>query len=158
MATMTARLLRLADDLVEQGRQSSALRRRAISTAYYAVFHAIAKVCAEVVLGDHDQTSDNFIRVYRALDHGPLKNAWENKDSPLQKNADLKKIGNLVVPIQSERIRADYLPPLPHPFTYSKSRAIVQQARLAVDALDSLSSDDRRTLAIGLLFAKRRSS
>jgi hypothetical protein len=158
MATMVSRLLELAEQLIDDGRRSSALRRRAISTAYYAVFHQIAKLCAETLLSGTEQSSDEYARIYRALDHGPLKSSWQNQNSPLRKVDTLKKIGDLIVPLQSERIRADYLPPLPHPFTSREAKEVVQQARRAVDALNELTPDERRMLAIGLLFNKARSS
>lgn len=158
MATMVSRLLSLAEQLTEEGEWSSALRRRAISTAYYAVFHQIARVCAETLLNGVEQSSDDYARIYRALDHGPLKSGWQNQKSPLNQIDSLKKIGDLVAPLQSERIRADYLPPLPHPFSYRETRKIVQQAQRAVEALVALTLDERRVLVLGLLFNKGRAS
>jgi hypothetical protein len=154
--TMVARLLQLADDLAEEGKKSSALRRRAVSTAYYAVFHAIAKICADTLLESVSQRSDEYLRIYRALDHGPLKSNWQVNDSPLKKLESLRKIGELVIPLQSERIRADYLPPLPHPFSYSQAKEIVEQAQQAISSLSNLKSDERRTLAVWLLFKVRQ--
>lgn len=158
MATMVSRLLRLAERLIEDGKRSSALRRRAISTAYYAVFHEIAKLCAETLLKGSEQQSADYARIYRALDHGPLKSSWQNQNSPLRQLDSLKKIGDLVVPLQTERIRADYLPPMPHPFNYREAKEIVEQARRAVDALNNLTPNERRMLAVGLLFNKARPS
>ncbi len=158
MTAMVSRLLSLAEELTEMGKRSSAIRRRAISTAYYAVFHQIAKVCAETLLSGVEQSSDEYTRIYRALDHGPLKSGWLNQKGPLNQITALKQIGDLVAPLQTERIRADYLPPLPHPFSYREARTIVQQSRRAVEALDGLTLDERRSLATGLLFNRGRQS
>ena len=76
MPTMVARLLDLADQMVREGAKSSALRRRAVSTAYHAVFHALAKSCASILLPSVDRNSDTYHRMYRALDHGPLRAAF----------------------------------------------------------------------------------
>src|SRR5215831_1344468 len=123
---MVERLLDLADQLVREGRRSSALRRRAVSTAYYAVFHALAKSCASILLPSMDRNSEIYERVYRALDHGPLKTAFMAKAGPLADRDSLQKIGNLVVRLQSERHRADYLPPNPSMFLDSAKKLVDQ--------------------------------
>ena len=154
MSTMVERLLDLADQLVREGRRSSALRRRAISTEYYAVFHALAKSCASILLPSMDRNSEIYERVYRALDHGPLKTAFMAKAGPLAERDSLQKIGNLVVRLQSERHRADYLPPNPSMFLDS-AKKLVDQARRAVSEIERLSDDDRVALATLLLFKSR---
>jgi uncharacterized protein (UPF0332 family) len=45
--TTVERLLALAAELAETSGKSLTLKRRAVSTAYYAVFHALAKLCAD---------------------------------------------------------------------------------------------------------------
>ena len=47
--TMVERLLWLADQLSRQSAElkSPVVERRAVSTAYYAVFHALASLCTE---------------------------------------------------------------------------------------------------------------
>jgi hypothetical protein len=152
---MVARLLDLADQLVEQGARSSALRRRAVSTAYYVVFHAVAKSCAGILLRSVDRNSDTYERVYRALDHGPLKKAFATKGSPLRTQETLRRIGDLVVSLQSERHKADYLPPNMRPFSSDDAKKLVDQARTAVRHIENLSEQDRFALATWLLFKNR---
>ncbi len=82
MNTMVERLLSLAEDLQSQDVRSAVFRRRAVSTAYYAVFHALARLCADELIGKNGRSSRDYERVYRALDHGPLKSAFER--SPLK--------------------------------------------------------------------------
>src|ERR1700730_5524120 len=139
---MVARLLDLADQLVREGTRSSALRRRAVSTAYYAVFHALAKSCASILLPSTDRNSEMYERVYRALDHGPLKAAFMIKGGPLKHRENLQKIGNRVVRLQSERHRADYLPPKKGMFR-DDAHYLVDQARRAVLEIEHLGDDDR---------------
>jgi uncharacterized protein (UPF0332 family) len=146
--TMVGRLLDLADQLAREGARSSALRRRAVSTAYYAVFHALAKSCANILLPSVDRGSEVYERVYRALDHGTLKKAFP-KD-----RKSLRNIGDLVVRLQSERNRADYLPPR-SVFTREEVRVLVDQARAAVGEIEHLGDDDRADLATWLLFKSR---
>lgn len=154
--TMVERLLWLADELSRRSREikSAAVERRAVSTAYYAVFHAITTLCASELMGSNaaSKKTPEFERVYRALDHKSLKLAFSA--APLNNNQTFKAIGNRVVELQSERIRSDYLP---SGRLYKKSECdrLVQSARSIVAELKNLSSQDRRTLAVYLIFKNR---
>ncbi len=156
MQTMVGRLLDLADQLVREGVRSSALRRRAVSTAYYAVFHALAKSCAGILLPSIDRSSDAYQRVYRALDHGPLRAAFA-PTGPLKDREPLQKIGKVVIQLQSERHRADYMPPSKGFFSPNQVETLIEKARQAVTEIEALSSRDRVALATWLLFKSRSS-
>jgi uncharacterized protein (UPF0332 family) len=151
--TMVSRLLDAAELLLESGGRSGAFRRRAVSTAYYAVFHSLAKSSAGALLSD--DATEEYVRVYRALDHGPLKSAFAT--GPLKDRDNLREIGTTVILLQSERHKADYLPPTKGVFTVKRARELVDQARDVVAAIEQLSSADRRTLAAHLLFKNRAS-
>src|SRR5437016_12616823 len=76
--TLVEDLLRIADDLTEHGgagRPRQAYLRRSLSTTYYALFHALAKMCADELIGVTQSGSEAWVRVYRALEHGFAKNA-----------------------------------------------------------------------------------
>ncbi|MBI5013131.1 MAG: HEPN domain-containing protein [Methylocystis sp.] len=154
--TMVERLLWLADELSRRSREvkSAAVERRAVSTAYYAVFHAITALCASELVGSGaaSKKTPEFERVYRALDHKSLKSAFSA--SPLNNNQFFKAIGDRIVELQSERIRSDYLP---GGRLYKKSECdrLVRSARSIVEALKNLSPQDRRTLAVYLIFKNR---
>jgi uncharacterized protein (UPF0332 family) len=152
--TLISRLLDAADKLIEAGPSSSAFKRRAVSTAYYAVFHALARACAENLLPDAARTSGEYSRIYRALDHGPLRTAFAK--SPLKDRESLKKIGDLVVRLQSERHLADYSPPSEKKFSRRQAQRLVDQARQAIEEINSLDEPDGRTLATCLLFRTRQ--
>lgn len=156
-ATFAGRLLEAAEMLLKNGTKSTAFRRRAVSTAYYAVFHAIDKLCADYVSQSAKRSSDEYLRVYRALDHAPLKNAFNQ--APLKENPILRDIGTVVVLLQTERHRADYLPPVAGVFTHDRATELVDMARLVVKQIESLkpASEECRTLALGLLFKERKS-
>ena len=53
--------------------------RRAISTAYYAAFHALTTSNADALIGPvHDQlTADAWTQIYRSLNHGQAKSQLE---------------------------------------------------------------------------------
>ncbi|MCW0001256.1 hypothetical protein OE766_23830 [Pararhizobium sp. YC-54] len=153
--SLVARLLSSADDLLELKGRSAAYRRRAVSTAYYAVFHALAKLCAEALLPDAKRDDDTYSRIYRALDHGPLKNTF--LQSPLKDHPVIKVFGPIVVLLQTERHRADYSPPDKDMFALSEVEELIRQAKFVVGELDRLNKVDRRLLATSLLFKERKS-
>ncbi|MCB1458009.1 MAG: hypothetical protein KDJ48_01835 [Nitratireductor sp.] len=155
--TMAYRLLAAADMLLEEGVRSSTFRRRAISTAYYAVFHSVDKLCADYVTRGAKRDSEVYNRAYRALDHAPLKNAFSQ--SPLRENPRLSKIGSAIVQLQTERHKADYMPPVKGLFTQDRARELVAMAREAIGEIEKLRSsrNDCRTLATSLLFKERKS-
>lgn len=155
MPTMVSRLLEIADLLLEQGGNNSTYRRRAVSTAYYSVFHALAKLCADHLL-PIDRSSEEYTRVYRALEHGSLKSAFSVQNSPLKRNKNLRTIGDLLVRLQSERFRADYLPPIRSVFSRDKAEELIEQAREAVSLIEALHDGDRDVLAAHLLFKSRQ--
>jgi len=152
MPTMVGRLLDLADGLLQSGARSSAARRRAVSTAYYAVFHALAKVCTDGLLPATRRDSDEYARVYRSLDHGSLKSAF--RSVPLVDRDIFRNLGDLIVRLQSERHRADYSPPVQNVFTVEQAERLIAQAREAVSGIEALDAADRRTL-VCLLFKAR---
>lgn len=154
-ASMVDRLLAAADTLIQTRPRSAAYRRRAVSTAYYAVFHALAKICAETLLPDVRQTEEEYSRVYRALDHGPLRNAFAQ--APLKDHPEVKKIGPIIVRLQNERHRADYAPPDKDIFAMTEVEELAAQAKFVVTQLRKLDAVSRRNLATCLLFRDRKS-
>ena len=74
-------LLAIAESLAsgsvgsQRGRPRQADLRRAISTAYYALFHTLAGNCANLLVGGRasTRTRQAWRQLYRALDHGQVK-------------------------------------------------------------------------------------
>lgn len=150
--TMVERLMALAEELAEKSGRGLTLKRRAVSTAYYAVFHALAGLCADELLGRLDSRSQDYVRVYRSLEHGTLKTAFNAP--PLNRVGTLQKIGSSVVELQSERIRSDYRPSQAL-YTKDQCRALIELAKSVITAIAALPQSDRRSLAVSLLFKNR---
>jgi hypothetical protein len=127
-----------------------------VSTAYYAVFHALAKLCADYVTRSARRSTEEYSRVYRSLDHGTLKNAFGQ--SPLKDSKKLSTLGAIVVRLQAERHRADYLPPVAGIFSLNAAQELVDLAREAVRELEQLGPQDSdcKILVTCLLFRERR--
>ena len=84
--------------------------RRAISTAYYAAFHALTASNADALIGPaHDQlTAEAWIRVYRGLNHNHAKAQLQQNRANL--SADAQIFADLFCDLQNERHNADYNP------------------------------------------------
>ena len=79
-------LTQTAADLLNTGRcrpRQSNLRR-AMSTVYYAMFHCLAKCCADTIVGGRGATRSSaaWTQAYRALDHGQARNRCANQKDP----------------------------------------------------------------------------
>jgi hypothetical protein len=155
MTAMVLQMLDQATELIERNPGSSAAKRRAVSGAYYAAFHAVMQLCADEILPGSDAASAEFERVYRQIDHGPLKQAFVS-DGPLKRNTALRQIGDDIIRLQDARKLADYAPPRPNVVTLAKAREHVERAREILSRLASLTAQDRRTLALNLLFPPRK--
>ena len=59
-----------------RGRPLETNLRRAVSTAYYALFHCLAECCADMIVGGPGSNRNRtaWLRVYRALQHGTARN------------------------------------------------------------------------------------
>jgi len=144
----------LSDDLVEQ---NQAVVRRAISTAYYAVFHRLCELCADALVGK-GRSPFAYPLIYRALDHGPAKKV-ANHAKLLDK--DLFWTLNQFQELQDARLWADYDPSPGRKtekgrrFPQEKARELVEFARSAISALNALSAEQQVRLA-ALLIGKLR--
>lgn len=84
--------------------------RRAISNAYYALFHALATSNADVLIGrPHDtMTAVAWTRVYRAIEHGAAKNQLRQHRQELSTAA--QAFADTFIGLQDLRHSADYDP------------------------------------------------
>lgn len=97
---------------------ADALRRRAVSTAYYAVFHQVCGVIAAHLTQDLAQMDRNtvFEQAYRVLDHGRLKLtaqrliAQSSGSAPSQATATLRNFCVQLILLYEARQQADYSP------------------------------------------------
>lgn len=152
-ASMVERLLGSAGDLLKLKSGSAAYRRRAVSAAYYSLFHALAAVCTKTLLPKERGTYE-LERVYRALEHG---NAYQAFGQPLLKeHQEVGPIAPIFRRLRDARERADYLPPDSSVFPEAEVVEIINQARVAIELIENLSSESRRLLAARLLIKDRK--
>ena len=131
--------------------------RRAISTAYYAAFHALTTSNADALIGPvHDQlTADLWIRTYRSLNHGHAKSQLEPevKRNQPRLSADALNFADLFCKLQGERHNADYN--LREAFTAQAATSWLDSAEAAITRFLQTSRSERAAVAILTLIRTR---
>lgn len=152
-------LLKTAKDLVRvrSGKPRQSNLRRAVSTAYYAVFHCLAKNCANLLIGtaSASRSKPAWKQVYRALEHGQTKKNCTSEQQILSRfPRDIQDFANIFVDLQLKRHSADYDPEK----TFYKSEVIQDIANVedVIKRFESSSVKDRRAFAAFALFKHRR--
>ena len=129
--------------------------RRAVSTAYYAMFHTLANSNANALIGapmnDNDAAAWN--RTYRALEHGTARNRFQNNSQMASFPNMVREFADAFTRLQGERHTADYNPS--PTFTVSGTLQTIDQARQTIIRFGGASSEVRRDLATYILFGNR---
>ena len=148
-------LLQIATDLAEAntGRPRRADLCRAVSTAYYAMFHCLARACADGLAGRSRSVGNRpmWRRVYRALDHGQARTRCENVPSSFPDG--VHEFGQAFSALQSKRHLADYDPD--YLVRKSNVTAAIDDARTAIDRFLEMPAGVRRDFAIHALMKER---
>lgn len=129
--------------------------KRAISTAYYAVFHAMCRNCADCLIGtaSADRSNPAWKQAYRAVDHGFAKGQCKNGEIMGRFPRDIEDFGNLFIDLQIERHRADYDPA--SKFTRTDVMTSINAAEAAVKAFGAVPIKDRRAFAAWVTLKNR---
>ncbi|GJD64875.1 hypothetical protein [Methylobacterium frigidaeris] len=146
-------LLDVADALAEQGGRRNlqkAAMRRAVSSAYYAVFHGLCFVCARA-LGVWTRDAALVEPIYRLLDHGQVRKRLATREAA-ELGPVIAEIGVAFADLQDRRHKADHSPP---GLDISRDATRIAVARKTIPDLESLDDDQRRRLAV-LLITKTR--
>ena len=127
--------------------------RRAISTAYYAMFHALARNNADVLMdAPNDQlTAESWIAVYRGLDHGHARARLQQNRPKL--SADAQNFAKAFSDLQGERHNADYNPVTT--FTAESATTWLDKAETAITDFLQISQSERAAIAILTLVRTR---
>jgi hypothetical protein len=112
-------LLRTAERLASEGmgEATQADLRRAVSATYYAVFHALCALVADsiVPVGTAGRAERAWLHVYRALDHGKMKQRLLDlvmQDGTVRHGFpdSIRDIASAFGALQEDRHEADYDP------------------------------------------------
>jgi len=151
-----ARLLATHD----KHRPRQASLRRAVSTAYYAVFQALCATCADTLVKWH-RPWQVYTPIFRAPDH--YRTAQTLLQGSPALTSELQRLGSAFKELQAAREWADYNPePRPNfeegspSFTREETITLIELADEAVAILDRLDEDARLKLAVRLVTRTRK--
>ena len=151
-------LLRIANDLAEANvrRPRRADLCRALSTAYYALFHCLAYTCADRLAGRAGLVGNRpmWRRVYRALEHRQART--RSKNIPTSFPEGVQEFGQAFSMLQRKRHLADYDPD--YRVGKSEVTAAITDARAAIDRFLATPVNVRRDFAIHVLMKIRPDS
>ena len=148
-------LLQIATDLTEINtrRPRRADLCRAVNTTYYALFHCLARSCADALAG-HSRSVGNrpaWRQVYRALEHGQAKNRCAQ--APGRFPEAIRQFGRRFVALQNKRHYADYDPD--HRLRKTEVVADIEDVRTTIARFLATPAGDRRAFAIHVLMKAR---
>jgi hypothetical protein len=131
-------------------RPNQANLRRPVSTCYYAVFHALAKMAADSLVGATKSRRPNkaWVEVYPGLGHGACKYACI-KATNINFPIEIHDFADAFVQLQDARHRADYDPI--ERYTKEQALLFVALSERAISALRGCSVRDRRAFATWVL-------
>lgn len=155
-------LLNTAEELVSgavtnrRPRQSNL--RRAVSTAYYSMFHCLASCCADTLVGSRsaDRSKPAWRQVYRALEHRLAKERCKNQDKIKKFPKEVEDFANAFVSLQEKRHSADYDPF--SQFTKLEVKSDIASTRDVIKRFRAVPIKDRRAFAVFVLFKTRPDS
>lgn len=144
--------MRLAKASQRRPRQSDL--KRAVSTAYYALFHSIARNAADLLVGTGQvRFEPAWVHTYRALNHGTAKKACREVRQ-MGFPAEICACADAFVELQDARHEADYDPH--HRVSLADALASVRRAEQAISDLKAADRRHRRAFAVQVLFQTRR--
>lgn len=147
------------------GQIRQADRKRAISAAYYAVFHFTLTAFADEFVGKKKRKTARYALAYRGIDHGALERLCKiiSKEQLAEKytkyfpadgvGANIREFASLVVELKEKRTSADYDPA--HWSKIADARTAISAARSAMMRFSRASLDRRKAFLTLLLFPPR---
>ena len=148
------------------GRPRQVDLRRAISSAYYAVFHFVLASAADHIVGVTKRSTGEYSRVYRSIDHKSLRDLCEEMQKATlparyARHTPRRGFGSNIAAfaagfsdLQEKRHLADYDPLVREKL--SDAQAAIRTARAAIARFRSASTARRKAFLSLLLFPPRR--
>ena len=141
-----------ASRLLAAGQPSQEALRRAVSTTYYAMFHALTTSNADLIVGPRTPANQSdWIATYRSLRHYRAENplhGWPHLFSPPVRN-----FAFVIGAIKRRRENADYNPVA----DFAQNQVIdwIDNAEQAIMDFNAASPQERAMVAIATLAGRR---
>ena len=125
--------------------------RRAVSCAYYAMFHTLAMSNASTLIGSSpaEQQRWTWQQTYRAADHRPTRNKLSRASLGVRFPVAIRIFGEVFAVAQGHRHSADYDPH--SEFSATDVNYLIDRVEDAITAFNQTPDDIRRDLAIHIL-------
>ena len=139
-----------------RGRPRQVELRRAVSTAYYAFFHALARCCADTLIGatrSENRSQPAWRQTYRALDHAQTSRRCNNTEMMGRFPASIREFAHAFVQSQLDRHRADYDPEAT--FWREDVLQLIDETRDLIAVFNDADDKDRRAFAAYVMFRVR---
>jgi hypothetical protein len=156
-----AALLALAEQLsrgsISGSEKEKTKLRKAVSAAYYALFHRLTGLASDLLVGVPSQKKAEhaWAIIYRALSHGDALRrcrAVANPPPPLEPFSNhIVEFARIFEALQVSRHRADY-----DPNAQFSVRAYVSTAKEAIAELERVEKDEQLLFIVFLLFGLRQ--
>ncbi len=148
----TARgLINLKQDNLEQTNL-----KRALSTAYYAMFHALCRNCADsfVRMKETCRSQCAWEHAYRAFNHRRVKERCNKPEFDNSFPVGIQDFARKFVELQEKRHEADYKPSC----TLNRYGVFydIESAEIAIRKLEGATIKDKRAFAVWTAFGKRK--
>jgi hypothetical protein len=135
--------------------------RRAISNAYYGLFHFALTAAADMVVGAAEQATPRYALVYRSVDHARLRTLCDQVKAtkpsvalvPTDGFGTIADFARIALNLYELRSLADYHPS--RPFTPSEASIAVSDAREAIKMFQRGSVEQQQVFLTLLLFKQR---
>lgn len=152
-------LITVALDLLEaaEHRGHPTHLRRALSTAYYAMFHCLARVAADRVIRAPRPPRERaaWLHVYRSLQHQHARKQCLNNRVIGSHPDSTRRFAARFAGLQEQRHTADYSPVAK--FEAAAVRRTVETAAEAIDRFEAAREADQAAFAAWVLLATRKS-
>jgi hypothetical protein len=156
---------RLLTTTAERAALTDAQLRRAVSTAYYAVFHRVLKAAAERFMGQDQTKTAGYAWLYRGFDHRTMRTVCEALQVPtlrdkyrrgLDRSAvsrDMQDFATNFGVLQDARQLADYDPAAE--FLPASVASLIDVAAAAIDASERTAADEQADVLALMLVGAR---
>lgn len=133
------------------GTEQETRLRRAVSTAYYALFHCLSENCADLLAGrvKNKRHNEEWLRVYRSLNHAKARNRCRNQASFAQAPQPIRGFADLFVKMQGFRHNADYNPAAS--FDLAEVMQDIDDCAARIRAFNAVPAAARRAFVLYLL-------
>ena len=162
-------LLFHAEELLDPGRGGTPSEidlRRAISAAYYGLFHYLLTEAADTLVGKAKRSEPAYALVYRAFEHSKMRSRAEQATRPQSKitkslpsfgiaafSQEIRQGATAFVGLQIERHKADYDPRYKPDLETAKAQ--IDAARRAIEAFSRADRSEYQLFLLILLFEPR---